>query len=262
MTVAAAYGFRLAGVEDSWLRLSGAEHWPLITCVEDRSPHAPELLFDVDARQLRLRADIPHSELVHPLLGRVGARLALAKGGDAMHAGAAAGDAGAWVLVGQKGAGKSTLLAALARAGTSIIADDVLVFANGVAMTGPRCVDLRPDAAHLGPGIAVRPRDPRLRVPLPPLASEHPLVGVIHLEWSQAETAIESLDPGNAVKRLLAVRADKGYPSDPRALFDLAALPTLCLKRPRSMTGLHASVELVKGLLEDSRYDTSWPAAC
>jgi hypothetical protein len=249
--VAGAYGIRLAGVETCWLSVSGGAHWPEVSCERDSSPDAPELAFDVDALELRLRADIPHSELVHPLLGRIGTYVALAQGGDAMHAGAVAGIAGAWLVVGPKGAGKSTLLAGLARVGTPIVTDDVLVLSAGAAMAGPRCIDLRPDIRHLGPGTAVRPSDPRNRISLPPIASEHPLAGVIHLEWSPAATTIESLDHREAINRLLAVRGEKGYPRDPRILLDLAALPTLCLRRPRLMSGFRASVELVQRLLRD-----------
>ena len=119
-------------------------------------------------------------------------------------------------------------------------------------MAGPRCIDLRPDAKGFGLGVAVRPSDPRNRIALPPIAAEHPLVGLIHLEWSPAETTVEPLDHREAIKRLLILRSDKGYPRDPRALLDLAALPTLVLRRPRSMNGLDASVELMQLLLSTS----------
>ena len=253
MPVPGAYGFRLAGVETGWLGVSDAAHWPEVSFMRETRPDAPELALDVDALELRVRADIPHGELVHPLLGRVGAGLALARGGDAMHAGAVAGTAGAWAVVGSKRAGKSTLLAALARAGTPVITDDVLVFAGGAAMTGPRCIDLRPDVSHRGAGVAVRPSDPRNRIPLPAIASEHPLAGLIHLEWSPSATTIESLDRRDAIRRLLVVQGEKGYPREPGALLDLAALPALCLRRPRSMSGLRAAVELVRHLLLEPR---------
>ena len=251
-TVAGAYGFRLSGLETvSWLGVTGAAAWPKVSCERDDRPDAPDLWLDADALELRIRADIPHSELVHPLLGRVAGRLAPMHGCDAMHAGAVAGVAGAWIVIGCKGAGKSTLLAGLANVGTPIVADDVLVFGGGVAMAGPRSIDLRPDMERFGLGTVVRPSDPRNRISLPPIAAEHRLAGVIHLEWSSAETTIEPLRSRDAMTRLLTVRGENGYPRDPRTLLDLAALPTMCLRRPRSIDGLHASVAVTQRLLFD-----------
>jgi hypothetical protein len=253
MSAAAAFGFRMSGLDTgAWLGVRGASHWPEISCQRDSSPDAPELSLDIAALELRVRSDVPHSELVHPLLGRVASHIALVHGADGMHAGAVAGPAGAWAVIGPKGAGKSTLLAGLARAGVPIVTDDILVFRDGVAMAGPRCIDLRLDAKGFGLGAAVRPSDPRNRIALPPIAAEHSLVGLIHLEWSLAESTIETLDSREAIKRLLILRSDKGYPRDPRALLDLAALPTLVLRRPRSLTALDNAVELMQVLLSES----------
>ena len=250
MTVTGAYGLRLSGLKtETWLRVSGASHWPELACQKDGRFEAPELSLDLHGLELRVRAGIAHSELVHPLLGRVAAQIALARGADAMHAGALAGMTGAWAVIGPKGAGKSTLLASLNKIGVSIVTDDVLVFAGRSVMAGPRCIDLRPDTQRFGLGVAVRPSDPRNRVALAPIAAEHHLAGVIHLEWSSAETTIEPLDHREAIRRLLELRSDKGYPRHPEALLDLATLPTVVLKRPQSMRGLDASVAHVERLL-------------
>lgn len=257
MTVAAAFGFRLTGLENAeWLGVTGAAHWPEYSYRRDSRPDVPELSLDLATLELRVRADVPHNELVHPLLGRAASHIALTHGADGMHAGAVAGPTGAWAVIGPKGAGKSTLLASLARAGVPIVTDDILVFRDGAAMAGPRCIDLRPDTKGCGLGVAVRPSDPRNRIALPPIVAEHRLVGLIHLEWSTAETTVEPLDYREAIKRVLILRSDRGYPRDPRALLDLAALPTLVLRRPRSMSVLDASVELMQSLLShgaDSR---------
>ncbi len=253
MTVAGAYGFRLSGLEaGTWLGVTGASHWPEIRCGRDSDPDAPELSLDLRALEVSVRADIAHSELVHPLLGRVASHVALAHGADGMHAGAVAGTAGAWAVIGPKGAGKSTLLASLNEIGVPILTDDVLVFRGSNVMAGPRCIDLRPDTQRFGLGVAVRPGDPRNRIALPPTAAEHRLAGLIHLEWSANETAIEPLDHREAIKRLLILRSDKGYPSGPRALLDLAALPNLLLKRPRSMSRLDGAVAHVERLLSET----------
>jgi energy-coupling factor transporter ATP-binding protein EcfA2 len=257
MTVTGAYGVRLSGLEaGKWLGVSAASHWPELSCTKDSRPYAPELSLDLRALELRVRADIAHSELVHPLLGRAGSHVALAHGANAMHAGAVAGSAGAWVVIGPKGAGKSTLLASLNEIGVPIVTDDVLVLAGGVVMAGPRCIDLRPDARRFGLGVAVRPSDPRNRIPLPPIAGEHDLTGVIHLEWSSSETTIEPLDHREAIRRLLILRSDKGYPRSPHAPLHFAMLPTVLLKRPRSMRGLDASVAYVERLVSQVRTAT------
>jgi len=254
VTAAAAYGFRLSGMEPgAWLSVSGASRWPEVSCTRGGRPHAPELWLDLDALELRVRADVAHVELVHPLLGRAAAHIALAYGAEAMHAGAVAGIAGAWAIIGPKGAGKSTLLASLAGVGAPIVTDDILVIRGGAAMAGPRCIDLRPDTTGFGLGVAVRPSDPRNRIRLPSIAAEHPLAGLIHLEWSSAETTIEPLDHREAIKRLLILRSEKGYPRNPRALLDLATLPTLLLRRPRSASGLADAVaHLERTLIEPS----------
>jgi hypothetical protein len=199
--------------------------------------------------ELRIRADIAHSELVHPLLGRVASHIALAHGADGMHAGAVAGIAGAWAMIGPKGAGKSTLLASLNDSGVPVVTDDILVFRGGTAMAGPRCIDLRPDTRGFGLGVAVRPSDPRNRIALPSIAAEHPLAGLIHLEWSAGETTLEPLPHQEAIERLLILRSEKGYPRDPRVLLDLATLPTLLLRRPRSKSGSVAAVAHLERLL-------------
>ena len=256
MTAPGAYGLRLAGLEaDTWLGVRGASHWPELSCQRDSRADAAELALDQDALKLCVRADIAHGDLVHPLLGRVAAQIALARGADAMHAGAVGGKAGAWAIIGAKGAGKSTLLASLDEIGIPIVTDDVLMFAGSTVMAGPRCIDLRPDAQRFGLGMAVRPTDPRNRIALAPIAAEHQLAGVIHLEWSSAETTLEPLDHREAIRRLLILRSDKGYPRSPHAPLDLGQLPTMLLKRPRSMRGLDSSAAHLERLLLQSGAD-------
>ena len=252
MTVTGAYGLRLSGLDaGTWLGVTGGSDWPNVTCSRDGRPDAPELSLDVPRLQLRVRADIAHSELVHPLLGRVASHVAIARGADGMHAGAIAGREGAWAVIGRKGAGKSTLLASLNNIGVPIVTDDILVFRDGAAMAGPRCIDLRPDAHRFGLGVAVRPTDPRNRIALSPIAAEHRLVGLVHLEWSSGETAVEPLGHREAIQRLLTVRGDKGYPRRLPALLDLAMLPSFVLRRPRSMSGLDASVAQAARLVSE-----------
>lgn len=253
MSAAAAFGFRLSGLENAeWLGVTGAADWPEYSYHRDSRPDAPEMSIDVTSLRLCVRSNVAHSELVHPLLGRAASHIALAGGADGMHAGAVAGPAGAWAVIGPKGAGKSTLLASLARAGVLIVTDDVLVFRDRVAMAAPRCIDLRPDDKGFELGVAVRPSDPRNRIALPPIGAEHPLVGLVHLEWSPGQTRLDPLDHREALKRLITLRSDRGYPRNPQALLDLAALPTLVLRRARAISVLDECVELLQRLLSHS----------
>lgn len=249
-TSAAAYGLRLEGLgNDRWLEVFGAAHWPLVAVSIEACGTAAEVALDRETLRLHVRADVPHTELVHPLLGRIGSELALARGDDAMHAGAIVGAEGAWCLIGPKGHGKSTLIAALAAEGIPVLTDDVLVFSDGTAMAGPRCVDLRPGADRYGPSAPVRPDDPRRRITLPPINAEYPTAGVIHLEWAAAELSLRSLGHRAALERMLTLRSEKGFPSDFGKLLDLAALPTHLLRRPTSWSTMPACVHLVAQLI-------------
>jgi len=253
----AAYGLRLRcegagrwpglGPAQRWLAVDGAERWPELVLAERTAP-GPELSWDARNAALRVRGDVRCEELVHPLLGRAGAWHALHRGGDALHAGAFAGPCGAWLLIGAKGAGKSTLLASLAALGAPIVTDDVLVIIDGLAMAGPRCIDLRGDADRFGPTVAVRPEDPRRRLALPPIAAEHRLSGCLHLEWAECKPSIRLIEHREALRRLLALRADKGYPTRPQTLLALAALPSAVLTRPRGWASLERVAALAAEL--------------
>jgi hypothetical protein len=248
--IAGAYGVRLPELPSGrWLAVTAAGHWPALRWRSEPGAGLPELAPGSPPPTLRVGEDITHEELVHPLLGRIGAQLALRRGHDAMHAGAVVGAGGAWAVIGAKGAGKSTLLAAFARAGSPVVTDDVLVFGQGVAMAGPRCIDLRPDAQWVGPSTNVRPSDPRRRIALAPIAGEHPLAGLIHLDWSENAPAVEGLTRGEAVRRLLAVQNEKGFPARPESVLDLAALPNVRLTRPRSWPALGDAVAVARAVV-------------
>lgn len=250
----AAYGLRFSGLQSrQWLAVEGAGHWPELEFSFDAPPEGPAFQLDVASRQVRFRSELSHPELVHPGLQQVCAPLALALGLDAIHGGAVAGRSGAWVLAGSKGAGKSTLLAALATAGSAVITDDVLIFGAGRALAGPRCLDLRPDAESFGaPLLAVRPESPRRRVTLPAVAAEHPLSGMIHLEWTARGPTLRRLPVREAMQRLAALQSERGWPRDARKLLDLLSLPAYVLARPRDWKALQWSAEAVGQLLDQA----------
>jgi len=48
------------------------------------------------------------------------------------------------------------------------------------------------------------------------------------------------------------LRSDKGYPRDPHALLDLATLPNVVLRHPRTMNALEDAAAEVERVLFDS----------
>lgn len=258
----AAYGLRLAGAAPPtpWLAVHGAARasWPLLHVERAlRLGAAPR--FDASSLRLAVAGPSDPAELVHPLLGRIAAIAAAERGGDALHAGAVGDADGAWALIGPKRAGKSTLLAACAAARLGVVTDDVLVLdrrgtesrrpRGAWCLTGPRCLDLRLDVGdRFGSTVPVRPDDPRARLTLPPAAAERPLRGIVHLSWDR-HCSFAPLSPGDALARLIAVRARDGWPRGAETLLDLAALPTFELRRPPGWEVLDELVGLLTAAL-------------
>jgi hypothetical protein len=165
-------------------------------------------------------------------------------GREAFHGGAFVVDGGAWALLGDRGAGKSSLLAALAGAGHAVLTDDLLVTADGVALAGPRCVDLRPDMT--GPaGVSGRTTpvrgDERERLVLGTVPAEVPLRGWILLSW-RAGAGVSSLDAGERLTRLSAQRNVQGLRHE--QFLDLVRLPAWELTRARDRASLEVAVEM------------------
>jgi hypothetical protein len=249
-TSPAAYGVRLAGApDDSWLQVTGAEHWPVLQLQLDAAGldgSAP--VVEVDP----LRAVFPRSDmdLVHPGLAHVGLQLAVEWGWDALHAGAlVAAGGGAWAVVGTKETGKSTLVAACALAGISVLTDDVLVIRDGRCLAGPRSVDLRPSAGrHLA--VTELARTDRHRLALPPVAAEQPLAGLVHLTWAD-ELELRPMASGDSLARLLQRQSADRFPRAPDTVFDLASRPAFELRRPRDWDQLEATVALLRSRVID-----------
>jgi len=240
-----AYGFRLSGpLPPDRLRVRGVTHWPKLQVEVEPDPVAREgehvvqrpegaVCLSRDLRLVRLPGtpETPLSDLVHPVLAGAGSMAAHARGEVVVHAGAFVGPGGAWVVLGRREQGKSTLLAEQHLRGMPIMADDITVLRADRVCAGPRCIDLRPDAAHtleLGLDGPVR-QGQRYRVELPPIDGEAPLAGFIELEWSP-QVSLDPLRPAERVKRLL--RASGRNPlRGPEVLLDLAVRPYLVLHR-------------------------------
>lgn len=136
------------------------------------------------------------------LLSRVLPLVALARGYEALHAGAVETVAGVVAIVGPSGAGKSTLVRELLRRGHRLFADDVLVIGSGSAGTG---VLAHPSGPYLSlaeedappPGQALGALGGKLWLAIEGAAQQpRPLAAVAILEREQIGTpAAEPIPP-------------------------------------------------------------------
>jgi len=271
-----AYGLELLGVEEAApLLVPCLPHWSPVRLETVTGHGGPEVeSIDDDVAWLPLRTGgglvverakglasfttpepLSDAELVHPYLAPVVAVTARWLGRNAFHAGAFEHGGGAWVVFGDQGDGKSSLLAALALAGNSVVADDVVVVLGDRVCAGPRSVDLREDAAHaLGGGehIGLLGFRERWRVPLGPIESELPLSGWIALEWSpKLETA--RLPAPVLLQHLLGFHMLEVEPRSRAHLVDMLRFPAFVLRRPRELSLMGDAVECLLGSLPDAR---------
>jgi len=249
VTLAAAHGVRLEGLPPTpWLSLDGAQDWPAARIAWEARAGGP-LVVDVAAGRVGVRAGIAPEEVVHPLSTGIGLHFAVARGFDAVHAGAVAGPSGTWAVAGSKGAGKSTLLAACARQGLAVVSDDALIYDGRRCFAGPRSIDLREAAAErFGAAVAVRGSAARRRLTLPPITGEHRLAGMIHLAWGR-EPALRPVSASDSLAQLLERHREDGFPRNPVGMMDVAALPAYELVRPREWGRLAETVRLLQRLV-------------
>jgi hypothetical protein len=156
-------------------------------------------------------------------------------------------DDGVWGVLGANGGGKSTLLAGFAAAGYGVMTDDLLVAAEGAAFAGPRCVDLRTDAAEAlaaGENIGIVGARERWRLRLEEVPAALPLRGWVALGWSNV-VSVRTVAPAERLSLLIENAAIVSAQDDPLDLFELSSLPTLILERPRQFGALGKSVEAV-----------------
>lgn len=266
----AAYGLRVEGVESSGcLALRGAANWPSVRVshetgppVSDAAINGHHATFKVLTGSVALdrvqgticfrghRRLIP-DEVVHPLLWPAAAVFARWSGFETLHAGAFADPARrrAWVVMAASGGGKSSLLAALAAAGYEVLTDDLVVADGGHCFAGPRCIDLKLDAARalglVGQTRLVRSSQ-RRRLTLPPADGRWQLGGFLALEWGSA-TATHRLSPSAGFARLAEHRRVGGLGADHIELLRLAGLPMIVLRRPRRWEALDEAVAVLGG---------------
>lgn len=181
---------------------------------------------------------------VHPFLAMAGAIFSRWLDRDAVHAGTIVVDGRAWGLLGAREAGKSSLTAMAHLAGLGVLTDDVLVVADGVALPGPGCIDLRPGAAaHLGVGehIGTIGRRPRYRLAVDDVGPA-PLAGWVLPTWADT-IGVEPVPPAQRLALLLGNLALTRPPRDPGRILDLAMLPFLTLSRPQRWEQAPAALE-------------------
>jgi hypothetical protein len=235
--------------------------WPSVRIVHDRSRRPPgETSFGPDRAVVELGggegvlldrqsasatfvggAPADDGRLIHPLLATVGAIFAWWRGQAVFHGGAFMTDGGAWAILGRRGSGKSSVLAGLAVAGVDVIADDVVVVSDRLVLTGPRCVDLRDEAARLlelDESTDVVRAGQRRRLRLGPMRPEVRLRGWIFLSWGP-EVMLHRLD---AAARLQGLASNLvGHPAT--GLLELGSLPAWRLTRPREWESFQPTVE-------------------
>jgi hypothetical protein len=271
---AGCYGFRIGGVEGagdllvdappSWPQLAlaaavaGPGGAPAMDVVGPRSAQLPlhaggwmEIERDGPRITVRLPRRPDDEALVHPYLAPGAAVLARWQGREAFHAGAVLAAGGAWAILGGRESGKSSTLGWLAAEGHTVLADDLLVLDGQDALAGPRCIDLRPDAAarlEAGEPLGVVGTRERWRLRLGPAAASVPLRGWVELGWGD-EVAVEPVRGAERLTTLIPHRSVRLEPPRAGALMELASLPLLRLLRPRRWDALpHAAERLLAAI--------------
>lgn len=259
-----AYGLRLAGLDRARRLLIPAEpSWPRLEVV--RRLGRPQLSHErvgADLAELRLQTGgtltidralgravytTPRrpsaEELVHPFLAPAAAIMAHWLGRDSFHAGGFLAGSGVWALLGERESGKSSTLAWLALNDHPVVADDMLIVDGGVALAGPRSIDLRREAAeHLevGEPLGTVGARERWRLVLGSVEPRSPLRGWVLLGWGdRVESA--RLSASETLACLFQHRGVRLPPAKPESLLRLAALPCLRLLRPPAWTSLPAA---------------------
>ena len=112
----------------------------------------------------------------------------------------------AWGLVADRGVGKSSTLARLALDGIPIVADDLLVIDEIVALAGPRAIDLRDEPARrlgVGEPLGIVGTRSRWRFRVHAVPPSVPVRGWVFLEWGEGEApSVESVSARERLERL------------------------------------------------------------
>lgn len=255
------YGFAVTGLADSSILGPADKAWPRLAVAHAPAPdprtarppgtvrvqdgHAHIWIADgglVEVRREGLRVTfatherLKDSVVIHPYLGLP---LSIANrwvGRHAFHGGAFVLGGRAWLLMGDKEAGKSSTLGWLLREGHQVVSDDILVLDGRVLFGGPRCIDLRPEAARVlgGESLGVVGGRERLRLPTGAAPAQVPIGGVIHLAWGE-RVDVEPLEPAERLEGLIGSAVLRPRSEDELAFLELMALPGWRFVRPRRL---------------------------
>jgi hypothetical protein len=261
-----AWGLRLTGFEiTASLLVDAPSHWPELEIIlrlegEDVDELPPPTPQDVtlalfEGGHMRLSWEqrrvfltfptLPSSDaLVHPYLASTVAVVNWLSGRETFHAGSVIVGGVAWAILGDREAGKSTALAWFHAHGMTVVTDDVLAVAGDLALAGPRCLDLRPEASvHFATGrdLGVLGHRERIRIDLRQCPPEIPLGGWVLLDWGE-ECSLRQVDAATMVRSLLGSLAVNLAP-DPVRILDLSALPARGFSRPRSWVTLDEAMQ-------------------
>jgi hypothetical protein len=168
-------------------------------------------------------------------------------GRDTFHAGAFVTERGAWVVIGDKGQGKSTLLAEMAMRGRVVLSDDLVVVDDGEILCGPRCIDLRIDAAAQlarGEDLGVVGARHRARLRLDPAPISVPLCGWVALGWGD-DIRTTRMEVKERIPALLNSVALRMPPLSPSRFLEYATLPFIFLRRPRDWSVADESIAAI-----------------
>jgi hypothetical protein len=189
---------------------------------------------------------------VHPILASTAAVWAEWNEMLAFHAGAFADRSGrVWGVLGERGQGKSTTMAWLASRGLPVVSDDMVVTDGDQVLAGPRCVDLREEAAshyRLGTDLGVVGARRRWRVALPDVPPSTPLAGWLVLSWGEA-TSLVNVEANDRVGRLAKARALQVAQQHPLPWLRVMTKPMFLFERPRRWERLDSSMEFLVATL-------------
>lgn len=187
--------------------------------------------------------------VVHPLSTVPLAYLSHWRNRVTLHGGAFLHNGRAWLVVGEQMAGKSSTLVGLALRGVPILADDLIVIEDRQVLSGPSCVDLRPDVAARIEGArplgAVMGRE-RFRLSTPAGPARVPVGGLFVLEWSAEHSGARFVDMplGDRLKVLYQQHyAGPIGPPHQGPVFDMLEVPAYYLRRAPDWTGIDAVLD-------------------
>ena len=209
--------------------------------------------------KLRSATPLPPNGLVHPYLAQPASVLNWWLDRDPVHAGAVVCDGKAWGVLGVRGRGKSSLVAQLWRGGLTVLSDDLLIVDEIddriVAFAGPRCIDLRPDAARLFPegcDVGVLGTRRRWRVPIGQAPCSVPLAGWITLGWAP-RPSVERVPLHDRIGVWESARGP-GLPiTSASRLLALATRPILRFNRPRDWAQAARGCDVLMAALTEER---------